>query len=82
METLHKKLIMKKPMHSTKTQDPPKPVRGTTLVGKKQDLLSDSPVNLSRERLIDGTLATTEVLNEILKNQKPSEAMRHWGINE
>ena len=73
---------MKKSNLSSKAMDPPKPVRAIAPVSEKQDLLSAVPVNISRERLMEGASATTEVLHEILHHQDRPEAVRHWGINE
>jgi hypothetical protein len=71
---------MKKPNRSAK--DPAKPVRALAPVTDQQDLLSTSPSNISRERIMDGAATTTELLNEILQRQKQPEPMRHWGLNE
>jgi len=73
---------MKKSNQGSKPSDPPKPVQAIAPVNDKQDLLTAPPSDISRERLMDGALITTEVLNEILQRQKPTEPMRHWGINE
>ena len=73
---------MKKSNRSTKALDPPRPTRTIAPVKDKPDLLPVAPVNLSRERLMDGVSTTTEVLNEILQQQKRPEPVRHWGINE
>src|SRR5438270_13470742 len=74
--------VMKKPNHSSKPLHSPKPVRAIRPTSDNAGPQPASPSNISRERLMDGASATTEVLSEILQHQKQTEPMRHWGINE
>ena len=73
---------MKKSNRDSKGPDSPKPVRAAAQATDKEKTQTAAPINLSRERIIDGASTTTEVLSEILQHHKRAESARHWGINE
>jgi hypothetical protein len=82
MGTPSGKPCMKKSNHHTKAMDSPKPNRAIAAANETQNLPPVPPLNISRERLMDGASTTTELLSEILQRQKRSESVRDWGINE
>jgi len=82
MFTLEYNLAMKKSKPITKAQDRPNPAQLITPDNEKPDLLPVAPFYISRERLMEGTSTTTDVLSEILKRHKETALTRHWGLNE
>lgn len=72
---------MKKNRPLEKLTDPAKPIQGITRSDEKENKLQvDS--NLSPERIMDGALATTALLNQILAQRAELNQLRNWRINE
>jgi hypothetical protein len=73
---------MKKSNRHSKGLDSPKAAKAAATAKDKQELQAVAPMNISRERILDGASTTTEVLSEILQRHQRGESIRHWGINE
>ena len=72
---------MKKNRSLEKLTGPAKPIQGITLSDEKENKLQvDS--DLSPERIRDGALATTALLNQILAQRAELNQLRNWRINE